>query len=370
MNDFYENIKKIKEKKIRIFQIIVTIIRGDAMSNNALLLDHTFKSAGINSRIYAINIEKELKKDVFIFKKLPKLNKNDIIIYHLCETTEINICIKKINCKKIVIYHNTTPGRYFKQYLPELCQHQYKSILDIQSLNKSFNWCIADSEFNKNDLVNLGYDEKKITVVPVYINFNDYKQLPDKNIIEKYKDGYTNILFVGRITPNKKHEDIIRAFAYYKKHVNDKSRLILIGSSIGEVYIEILKDYIKENELKDVIFTGKIPFLEILGFYCIADIFLCMSEHEGFCVPLVEAMIFDVPIIAYNSTAIPYTLNGSGILIDDKNPVLVSKIINCITNDNNIKQEIIEKQRERLKDFDELKIFKQILDIINHVMEE
>ena len=95
-----------------------------------------------------------------------------------------------------------------------------------------------------------------------------------------------------------------------------------------------------------------------------------MSEHEGFCVPLVEAMIFDVPIIAYNSTAIPYTLNGSGILIDDKNPVLVSKIINCITNDNNIKQEIIEKQRERLKDFDELKIFKQILDIINHVMEE
>ena len=237
MNDFYENIKKIKEKKIRIFQIIVTIIRGDAMSNNALLLDHTFKSAGINSRIYAINIEKELKKDVFIFKKLPKLNKNDIIIYHLCETTEINICIKKINCKKIVIYHNTTPGRYFKQYLPELCQHQYKSILDIQSLNKSFNWCIADSEFNKNDLVNLGYDEKKITVVPVYINFNDYKQLPDKNIIEKYKDGYTNILFVGRITPNKKHEDIIRAFAYYKKHVNDKSRLILIGSSIGEVYI-------------------------------------------------------------------------------------------------------------------------------------
>jgi len=157
---------------------------------------------------------------------------------------------------------------------------------------------------------------------------------------------------VGRISPNKKHENIIRAFAHYKKHVNSKSRLIFVGSDKGtEKYSECLKKYTEQLCVDDVIFVGHTDFPSLLAYYRIADIFLCMSEHEGFCVPLVEAMFFDVPIVAYNSSAIADTLSGSGVLIDETNPVLVSNVIDRIVNDAELKSAIIKGQRDRLADF-------------------
>jgi glycosyltransferase involved in cell wall biosynthesis len=356
---------------MRIFQILVTIEFGDAISNNVLLLDKTFKTIGINSSIYAINIGKNLYgKNIFQYDKFPELNTKDILIYHLCEHGKINADIKKMKCKKIAIYHNTTPAHFFTNFSQELCKNQVESILEIQSLNNSFDWCIADSEFNKQDLVKFGYNAEKITVIPILLDYEDYKKTPDKKTIEKYNDGYINLIFVGRVVPNKKYEDIIRIYAWYKKHINIKSRLILIGSLWEDDYINKLKLYVNTLELQDVIFTGKISFQEILAFYTTADIFLCMSEHEGFCVPLVEAMMFDIPIVAYESTAVPYTLNGSGILVDEKNPVLVSKVIDRIVSDDEIRDEIIKKQQERLKDFNKDIIINQIIEIVNKVSEK
>ena len=355
--------------KSKIFQVIVTMMPGDAMGNDCLLLDKKFKSIGLNSRIYSIYNHYKSKENIYSYDSLPELNRDDVVIYHMCEKTKINADLKKMDCKKIAVYHNVTPAHFFTSYLPGECKKQAESVIEIQSLSSCFDWCIAVSEFNKQDLVRLGYDANKITVIPINIEFEDYKQFPDKAVIEKYRDGYVNILFVGRIVPNKKQEDIIRAFAYYKKHINAKSRLILIGSPIGEKYITSLKQYVSSLDLPDVIFTGKTSFQEILAFYRIANIFLCLSEHEGFCVPLVEAMMFDVPIIAYNSSAIEYTLNGCGVLIDEKNPALLSKVIERIVKDNDTRKKIIAGQQKRLKDFEGNKTFSQVLDVVNQVAE-
>ncbi|MCL2335817.1 MAG: glycosyltransferase, partial [Firmicutes bacterium] len=124
-------------------------------------------------------------------------------------------------------------------------------------------------------------------------------------------------------------------------------------------------EYIQALDLSDVIFPGHISFAEILAFYRVADIFLCMSEHEGFCVPLVEAMMFDVPIIAYASSAIPDTLGDAGVLIDEKDPVLVSKIIDQIVSDPDIRRRLIDIQRERLKDFHEDIVFEKIYRVVS-----
>ena len=118
-----------------------------------------------------------------------------------------------------------------------------------------------------------------------------------------------------------------------------------------EKYYNRLLDYVKALELDDVIFTGHIKFPEILAYYKVADVFLCMSEHEGFCVPLVEAMFFDVPVIAYKSCAVPYTMGGSGILTDTKNPVEIAMLIDRIVNDSSLREFIISGQRKRLEDF-------------------
>lgn len=177
------------------------------------------------------------------------------------------------------------------------------------------------------------------------------------------------MLFVGRIAPNKAHEDIIKSFYYYKKYVSEDSRLILVGNDGGfENYSKLLKKLIKELNLEsDVIFPGHIKFEEILAFYKVADLFLCMSEHEGFCVPLVESMFFEIPILAYNSSAIKYTLGNSGVIVNKKDYFLISELMNFILSDENVKKEIIKKQNKRLEDFKLEKVEKQLLEFIKRI---
>ena len=205
-----------------------------------------------------------------------------------------------------------------------------------------------------------------IDVLPILIPFDDYAKTPSQQVIDRYSDGYTNLIFKGRIAPNKRQEDVIRAFYDYKKFYNPKSRLILVGGHNGmERYYHRLKSYINALELEDVVFPGHIKFDEILAYYKIADVFLCQSEHEGFCVPLVEAMYFDVPVVAYDSSAIAGTLGGGGFLLKDKNPVETAGVINRVVTDEALRTQIIKNQQARLADFDHKVIeaqFKTYLD--------
>ena len=185
----------------------------------------------------------------------------------------------------------------------------------------------------------------------ILIPFDDYKKKPSEKILSKYKDdGYTNIIFVGRVVPNKCQEDVIGSFNEYQKHFNPRSRLFIVGTFM-ETYFNRLKEYTERLGVKNVAFTGHCPFDEILAYYRLADLFLCQSEHEGFCVPLAEAMCFDVPVVAYDSSAIAETLGGSGFLLKEKDPLLTAGVMNRILTDSALRETIVENQRERLQDF-------------------
>ena len=174
----------------------------------------------------------------------------------------------------------------------------------------------------------------------------------DENGRPHGNDEKPSILFVGRVAPNKKHEDIIAAFHCYKKRYNKDARLFLIGSSGGmERYRQRLEEYVDKLNTEDVIFTGKISFDQLLAYYNISDVFLCMSEHEGFCVPIIEAMYFNLPVIAYSSSAIPATLGGAGILLPEKDPLLTAGVINRVITDTQLREKIVSSQRKRLSDF-------------------
>ena len=173
------------------------------------------------------------------------------------------------------------------------------------------------------------------------------------------------------MAPNKKVEDVISCFAEYKNTYNENARLFLVGSfNDDDKYYQMLCKHIKNIGVKDVIFPGHIMFDEILAYYKIADVFLCMSEHEGFCVPLVEAMYFHVPIVAYASTAIPSTLNGSGVLLDSKDAKIASKIINRIVNDMAFAKDIISLQDKRLRDFNNELLIGEIMEPIKYLIAE
>ncbi len=338
---------------MKIIQVIPTVSFGDAVSNDARAICRVISEMGYKTGIYAENIDSRIR-DPFLHRitKLPEIKRDDIVIFNHSTGTDLCYKLPELGGRKMMIYHNITPPKFFDMYSlrsKELTEYGYRG---TEFLSDKIEYVMPVSEYNASDLRNMGYN-CPMYIRPILIPFEDYEKEPDKGIIEKYSgDGYTNIVFVGRIAPNKKHEDLIKTFAYYKKHINPKSRLILVGSDSGmERYSGYLKSYAEALMVGDVIFTGHISFKAILAYYNIADVFLCMSEHEGFCVPLAEAMFFKVPIIAYDSSAIADTLGGSGILIKDKDPVFVSMMIDKLVKDPALREYVVAKQSERLKDF-------------------
>ncbi|SHK68041.1 Glycosyltransferase involved in cell wall bisynthesis [Anaerocolumna jejuensis DSM 15929] len=358
---------------MKVFQILPTLAYGDAVSNDALAINKVFHENHYKTSIYAENIDSRLPKGlVSAYKNIPfDIEENDVIIYHLSTGSKMVHDIPKFKCKKIVIYHNITPPEFFRGYSrggQQLCQEGLK---DAIYLSDKVDYCIADSDFNKQDLINMNYS-CPIDVLPILIPLNDYSTTANKDILRRFNtNGTVNIIFTGRIAPNKKQEDIIRAFYYYKNYINSNSRLIFIGSYTGmENYYEQLTQYVSSLNLQDVIFTGHIKFDEIIAYYKVADIFLCMSEHEGFCVPLVEAMYFNIPIIAYDSSAIGFTLGGSGLLIKEKNPIVVAELIHTLMTDKELRNNVIQNQKIRLKDFEYDTIKTKLLQYFQNLVKE
>ena len=337
---------------MRIIQLLPTLSYGDGVGNDTLAIDKIIKEMGYDTMIYAENIDTRVdKKLVKKVDKIPKLNKEDVIIYHLSTGTILNEKLKDFPCRKLVIYHNVTPAHFFKEYSQistELCDAGRKGIALLKDVA---DYCWADSEYNKQELVEHGY-KCDIDVVPIVVPFEDYEKKPDEKIVEKYQDDWTNIVFVGRIAPNKKQEDVIKTFYYYKKYINPKSRLFLVGAYGGmERYQTRLQSYVESLELEDVYMTGHIKFNEILAYYKVADVFLCMSEHEGFCIPLLEAMCFDVPIVAYSYTGVKETLGYAGLKMEEKDCKCAAEMIHLLMTNQELRNKVVALQKTRLDDF-------------------
>lgn len=356
---------------MRIIQMLPVLAFGDAIGNDTVTLKNTLQDAGYETEIYAEVIDSRLPeqtaKPVDMYKEMP----DDIIIYHLSTGSDLNYRFEKYQCRKVIMYHNITPPSFFQKYNAEAAQSCRDGLAAADFLSDKVSFCFADSSFNKQDLRSMGY-ECDIEVLPILIAFKDFEKRPNPAIIRKYKnDDYVNIVFTGRVAPNKKHEDLIRSFYCYKKYINPKSRLFLVGSyGINDRYYQKLAKYVEMLDLDDVYFTGHIKFDEILGYYSIADVFLCLSEHEGFCVPLVEAMYFKVPIIAYDSCAVGETLGGAGLLMKEKSPEMIAEAINKVITDKELREKILKNQVERLKYFEHDRIKKQFLEAVNRLEKE
>lgn len=358
------------DKKPRIIQLVSSLNFGDAVGNDALAIKHMLEGAGYATAIFTFAVHPKIKEEnVYNIDLLPELTEDDIIIYHYASEDGFQKLIEETTAKVVLRYHNVTPPEFFHGYDEKAEIITRKGLVQINGMKDAIDYGIVVSDFNKKDLIDMGY-QCPIAVAPILIPFKDYEQEPDKDVVTRYSDGKTNIVFVGRIVPNKKFEDVIACFAAYKEKYDPTARLFLVGNyQETDTYYQYLQEYIKKCGVKDVIFPGHIAFNAILAYYKIADLFLCMSEHEGFCVPLVEAMFFETPIVAYASTAIPGTLGGSGVLVETKEPEMVAEAMNHVMQDAEYRSEILKKQNERLKDFAYESIRGQILDEIEKVQQ-
>lgn len=369
MSEEYMTWKALNEAEgPRVIQLVSVLNFGDAVGNEVIAFKNILSKAGIPTGIFTTGIHKKIPEGTaWLINRLPELHDDDIIIYHFASKCALFDLVKTLPGKKILRYHNVTPPEFFAPYDKVAENVTSEGLKQVAELKNYIDYVLAVSEFNKSDLIRMGYT-CKIDVLPILIKFDDYEQTPSEKVIEKYTDEIKNIVFVGRVAPNKKFEDLIKSFACYQKIYGEHARLILVGSySEEDKYYQKLKRIENELNVKNVIFTGHIPFADILAYYKVADVFLCLSEHEGFCVPLVEAMYFNVPIIAYASSAIPDTLGESGLLLDSKEPEMVANTLNQSLT-SQIKRERIQKgEKERLKSFAGNKIGQELLDYIKNI---
>lgn len=356
---------------MRIVQLVPSISYGDGVSNDCIAIKQALLDKGYDTQIYAESISPKLKKGTAVsLSDMPEFEEEDVIIYHLASGHYLGLKLDKLKGKKIVRYHNITPPYFFAGYDRNSQANSSSGYESARYLADKVDYVIAASEYNKQELQKLGY-RCDIEVMPVLIPFKNYEQTPDKKILSKYSDGKTNIIFTGRVVPNKKHEDIIQIFSIYKKHYDPDARLFLVGNYNGmERYYERLCEYMKLLGVEDVVFTGHIPFSQILAYYRLAHVFLCASEHEGFGIPLLEAMYFKVPVLAYDSSAVGETLGDSGILLQKKEPKLAAGLINRLVREEDLRSFVIEKQNKRLKNFTYENISRKLYQNIDKIIAE
>lgn len=357
------------EKNLVIHQITAGFRRGDAISDEAMLLRSIFRSNGCVSNIYCdpSTIADNVRSEGMDIQMLCKeVKPSDYVILHLSIGSVVNSVFASLNCKKVILYHNVTPPEFFTRLNPNLAQRLADGRRQVASLAGVAEINLADSAYNAAELKEMGYTGE-INVLPLVIDASFGVGSPiDNGMYHRLKDdGRTNILFVGRVAPNKRHDKLIEVFSYYQHYINPKSRLIIAGSANSlEGYKALLMGAVYSLELKNVYFTDFISSTELNACYAASDLFLCMSDHEGFCAPLIEAMSWNLPVCASAKAAVPETMDGSGVLFKDASSAEIAETINEVLTNAELKNSILKKQSERLHRFRNRDVWSEICRLL------
>jgi glycosyltransferase involved in cell wall biosynthesis len=339
-----------------VHQVLATLGYGDAIGNEVLGIQRVLRAAGYESEIFVETAEDRVAHLTRSYRELPSVSHPDnILIHHFSIGSRASRIAYAIPDRMVLIYHNITPPEYFVDVHPVLVQLCYLGRRELGLYANRCDLALGDSEYNRQELEALGFP--RTDVLPVVPDFSHLSVPPDYIHSTVFDDDWVNLLFVGRVIPNKKIEDVIRWFHAYKRWFNPRSRLLLVGAQSGfERYVAMLNDLIARLGTRDVYFMGHVTNEELVGFYELADVFLCASEHEGFCVPLVEAFHMGVPVIAYAAAAVPATMDGGGLLITHKDPIHVAALIDRLVTDRDVRERVLDSQdaalgRLQAKDF-------------------
>ena len=306
--------------KPAVHQVLATLGYGDAIGHEVLGIQRALRSAGYESDIFVETADPRLEDQIWDYRDLMAASHPDnLLLHHFSIGSKASRVAFALPDRMTLIYHNITPPEYFvgvHDLLVELC---YLGRRELRAYVDRCEIAVGDSEFNRQELAAIGFADTG--VLPVVPDFSHLDVTRDSFIASDFDDAWTNIVFVGRVIPNKRIEDLIRIFAAYKRAYNHRSRLIVVGSQGGfEKYVTMLYGLAARLGVTDLHMTDHVTNAQLAACYDVADVFLCASEHEGFCVPLMEAFHARVPVIAYAATAVPATMDGGGILYRGSRP--------------------------------------------------
>jgi glycosyltransferase involved in cell wall biosynthesis len=323
---------------------------GDAITNQTILIRDHLRCCGILSDIFAQYIDPKMSHIALKFEP-DRLGTSSGLLYHHSIGSDLTQFALKHNGPKCLIYHNITPAEFLKSYNLKTANLLEQGRADLNRLARSFKCAVGVSNFNRAELADHGFLNPG--VLPICVDPSRWNSEPDRELMKNLQDGTTNLLFVGRVVPNKCQHHLLEAFSHYLTF-DSKARLIIVGEiNPRNLYNQQLLQIVERLGLRSkVVITGKISYESIQAFYRTAHLYWSMSEHEGFGVPLIEAMWFDIPVLAYKSTAVPETLGIGGITFTQKKDFnFIAALARTIVTDGALRSKIIEAQRLRREDF-------------------
>ncbi len=350
-----------------VHQVLATLGYGDAIGHEVLGIQRVLRTAGYDSEIFVETADPRLEDLTYDYRDLVDASRPDnLLIHHFSIGSRASRVAFALPDRMALVYHNITPPEYFVGVHKQLVELCWKGRRELGAYVDRCDIALGDSEYNRQELETLGFHTTG--VLPVVPDFSHLSGDPDWRVAGQFDDEWTNLLFVGRMIPNKRIENVIRIFHAYRTRINPRSRLLLVGAHGGfEKYLAMLHQLVAALGTPDVHFSGHVSNQELAAYYSVADLFLCASEHEGFCVPLVESFHMGVPVVAYAATAVPATMDGGGVLYENRDPLHVAMLIDGVLSDGSLHDRVLASQDAALARLKAREFGKTLLGFVDRV---
>ena len=336
-----------------IFQVMEALDIGDAVSTiarrNAGLLAELGQPAALLAR-HAHDSVKEATRPLSSALASP----GSSLIFHYWGYNTSTWIAHALRGRKAIHYHNITPPEFFA---PDSAMHQAVTAgyQQLQRIANIFDLIIGDSRYNLAEYARLlDAPRPMLHLYPIIDPIELQAQPYDRALLAQLQQsGTPNLVFVGRIARNKRQEQVMLAFDQYWREINHAARLWLVGNDRGDTEYRAELERLRASlpSGKQITFTGKVTDPQVNAYYRAADVFICASAHEGFCMPIAQAMALDVPVLAYAATAIPETMGGAGVLLQDWQIDNVATSLDQIVSDAAFRERLLADQRASLGRF-------------------
>ncbi len=370
-----------------IHQLLHTLSYGDAISGEVFALSRSLQESGVDTFIFALNVNHKYRDgkysgqveeieqfpskggDGAALELVPptKISSGDTVILHYSLGSPLNNYFCSLqSVRKVLIYHNITPAKWYAPINSRVARDIEAGIKDLPMVCRAADLVLADSEFNKEELLRCDIVSK---VLELPLDPSRWDVVANPGIVQLLSaPNVREVLHVGRIAPNKCIEDVIKTFYFYHHYIQKNSRLWIVGTDIDtELYSFTLKRLVYDCGLGDAVtFTGAVADEELRSFYEAADVYLCMSEHEGFCLPVIEALHYQVPVIAFNAGALPKTLENSAILFNEKKFAHIAELVNEVIENQSLRESLTSAGRKRVQQLSYNSFKERVKELLIH----
>jgi len=356
---------------VRVDQVIPSLASRDAVGVHTYALTTALRAAGIDSEIFYGQCTPDVAGLGHPIAKLGRTARDRWLLYQSSIGSPVYDVLAARSEPKLVNYHNITPAGLLAPWEPNVGYEVSLGRVQLERLARDSRLAVADSAYNETELLAAGYSPT--AVVPLLIDMTATGAEPDPVVAARLADakarGGADLLFVGKISPHKAPHDLVKMLAVYRRIYDPLARLHLVGSPLGDRYAPVLDRFIANLGLSSAVsVAGSVDAAGLEAYYRAADLFVCASDHEGFCVPIVEAMGHGLPVVAYGVAAVPETVGNAGLVLPDKSPLRFAAAVARVLGDDALRARLVAAATDRAATFSVEASTRRFVDLIRQAI--